>query len=134
MRVIIALCVLLTGCATTPVPISEATPVPPTRHLAFKSPGDGTAPVVIRRDSGLQASVCATQVFVNGALAAYIRSGEIVTLHVPAGETILGAMADAICAGGLVELQVKLTPGRAAHYRIGYDTNGALGLFATATR
>jgi len=134
LPVLAILLLALAGCATTPVPISEATPVPAARHLAFKSPGVGTAPVVIRRDSGFQASACATQVFVNGALAAYIRSGEIVTLHVPAGAVIFGAMADAICAGGLVEKQATLTAGTTTHFRIGYDTNGALGLYVTATR
>lgn len=131
---IVAVLLLLAGCSTSPVSISEADPVPASRHVSFKQPGAGTAPLVIRRDSGWMNSGCATQVFVNGALAAYIRSSEIVTLHVPAGNIILGVRADFICAGGLIEREVTLTAGKPAHYRIGYDTSGSLGLFATATR
>jgi hypothetical protein len=137
MKLLIAFAVcgmLLAGCSTTPVSIGEADPVPANRHLSFKQSARGTVPVVIRRDSGFMSSACATQVFVNGSIAAYVRSGEIVTLHIPAGNIILGAQPDGICAGGLIEREATLIPGRTAHYRIGYDHNGAIGLYATATR
>lgn len=125
---------LLAGCSTTPVSLSEATPVPQDRHLAYKHAGDNTGAVVVRRDSGIQSSMCATQILVNGRIAAYIRTGERITLHLPAGDFILGAVADSICAGGLVELRAQATPGTPQHFRIGYDSNGTFGLYATATR
>jgi hypothetical protein len=130
-----AICLqLLAACSTTPVSLSEATPVPPDRHLAYKQAGNNTGAVVVRRDSGIQSSMCATQILVNGQIAAYIRTGERITLHLPAGDFILGAVADSICAGGLVELRAQATPGTPQYFRVGYDSNGTFGLYATATR
>lgn len=123
----------LAACSTTPVSLSEATPVPQDRQLAYKQAGDNTGAVVVRRDTGIQSSVCATQILVNGRIAAYIRTGERITLHLPAGDFILGAVADSICAGGLVELRAQATPGTPQYFRIGYDSNGTFGLYATAT-
>jgi len=87
-----------------------------------------------RRDAGFMSSACATRVFVNGELAAYVRAGEKVTLNISAGDIILGAQPDGICAGGLVEIEARLQAGRLTHYRIGYDHNGSLGLYRTAVR
>jgi hypothetical protein len=114
--------------------MNEATAVPAQEHFLFKQPSDRSTPLVLRRDSGLMQSACSSRFYVNGSHAANISSGERVTLHVPSGDVILGAQQGGICAGGLVEIQVKLSPGSPAHYRIGFDHNGSLGLFPTATR
>ena len=88
------------------------------------------------RDTGITASACATSVYVNGEVAAYVRSGEKVTLNIPAGDVILGVQPDGVCGlgGGLVELEAKVQPGRLMHYRIGYDQSGSVGLYRTIER
>jgi len=125
---------VLSGCATTPIASSQADNVPAERQLRFRNPAPDTVPVVVTRDAGFMSSACATRVFVNGELAAYVRAGERVTLNISAGEIILGAQPDGICAGGLVEIEAKLQAGRLTHYRIGYDHNGSLGLYRTTVR
>ncbi len=119
---------MLSGCSTTPISPTDASPVPPDRVLAFKQPGSGV-PLTVTRDSGFVASACAVDVYVNGAIAAHIRQGESVTFHIPAGETIVGAQ---ICFGALVERQAQAVPGKPLWFRISYDA--ALGLHQTATR
>lgn len=131
MLVVIA---VMSGCATTPIPSSQADNVSAERHLRFRSAASGTVPIVITRDAGLMSSACSTRVFVNGELAANIRAGEKVTLNIPAGDVILGAQPDGICAGGLVEIEARLQAAKPSQYRIGYDHNGSLGLYRTAIR
>ena len=132
--VLVVAIALISGCATTPISSGQADPVPADRQLRFRAPASNTVPVSITRDSGFVSSACATRVFVNGELAAYVRAGERVTLNVPAGEVILGAQPDGICAGGLVETQAILQLGRQIQFRIGYDHNGSIGLYRTAVR
>lgn len=125
---------LISGCATTPISSGQADPVPAERQLRFRGPAANTVPVTITRDSGFMSSACATRLFVNGELAAYVRAGERITLNIPTGEVILGAEPDGICAGGLVETQAILQAGRLIQFRIGYDHNGSIGLYRTSVR
>lgn len=126
--------VLISGCATTPISSEQADPVPGDRQVRYRSPAPNTVPITITRDSGFISAACATKVFVNGELAAYVRAGERVTLNIPAGEVIIGAQPDGICAGGLVETQAILQPARHIQFRIGYDHNGSIGLYRTVAR
>jgi hypothetical protein len=125
---------ILSACATTPIPGGQADHVPSNRQVALGEAGPGTVPVVITRDAGLMSRACSTRVYVNGDLAVYVRAGEKVTLHLPAGDAILGAQPDGICAGGLVEIEARLQTGRSYQYRIGYDHNGSIGLYRTVAR
>lgn len=125
---------VLPGCATTPIGGNQANNIPAERHLRFKNQSSDTASVIVTRDTGFMSAACATRVFVNGELAAYVRAGERVTLNISAGEIILGAQPDGICAGGLVEIEAKLQAGRIIRYRIAYDHNGSLGLYRTAVQ
>ncbi len=130
---VLSLLILYVGCATTPIATRDAADVPSKRHISYKVAQSDTVPVLVKRDVGLVSSGCATRVFVNGRLAALIRAGEKVVLHIPAGEVILGAEPDRWCAGGLVEREATLSLGKPKRYRIGYDHNGSIGLFPTAT-
>jgi len=131
---LVVVTILLGGCATTPVRSSEATPVASSRHLAFKQSGPNTAPVLVIRDSGMNTGACNSKLTIDGQIAAYIGTSEKVLLHIPAGEVIIGVEASGICAGGLQERQVVLSPGKPAYFRIGYDTSGALGIHPTIAR
>lgn len=90
--------------------------------------------MLVIRDSGFNTSACDSKLTVNGQLAAYIGTSEKVTLHIPAGEVIIGVEASGICAGGLIERQAVLIAGKPAYFRVGYDTSGALGLHPTIAR
>jgi hypothetical protein len=45
---------------------------------------------------------CASSTRLDGQLAGYVGAGQRVALHMPAGEVIMGARPNGVCAGGLV--------------------------------
>lgn len=130
-----ALIALLTvGCATTPVPTDEATPVPLDRVTArsLLEPRPGTAALTIKRDQGLSSSACRTRVYIDGTPAAEIGTGERVTFHLTIGAHMVAIMAAGICAGGLTEATVAIEQGRPLVYRISYGSSGDFKLQPTS--
>lgn len=125
---------LLAGCASTPVPLAEARPVSPTEQRLFAERLPMTAPVIVRRDWGGGGRACATTIFVDGEAAAWVSTGEVATLHVPAGEVIIGAEASGICGGSLVEQAVTLTPDKPVYFRVVRDGGNVLHLYRTTAR
>lgn len=81
------MCVLLAGCATSPIAVNQAKPVPPERVFAFQDPAAVTATIV--RDAGLSGHGCGINVTVDGTRAAFIGAGEKVALHVTVGNHLL---------------------------------------------
>ena len=58
---------LLSGCATSPVPSSQADPVPASRLMAFqKVPASPYGTLVVTRDSGFTGSACNTILYIDG--------------------------------------------------------------------
>ena len=129
-----AFIMLLAGCATTPVADMEAEPAPASAVLtgAYAQPRPGTGRVIVKRDRGFVASACSTRVFVDGQPVVDLSAGQIIVLHVPAGERFLAARANGICAGGLVEAKTTVAPGATVRYRISYGTNSEFTLQPTA--
>lgn len=121
----------LAGCATTPIPTDEAVQVR-TGSKQFSLPKEGHGKLVVKRDQGLNTGACSTKVFVDGISVADIGRGEKVVLYVPLGEHIVSAVANGICAGGLIETTTHIGPERAAILRIGYGSNGEFTLQPTA--
>jgi hypothetical protein len=88
----IILTAALSGCGSTATPVAETTPAPADRVFAFQSQPDGDfGTLVVTRDRGLQGSAMGVTVTVNGTRAALLRTGERVTLYVPAGESVVSA-------------------------------------------
>lgn len=136
MRLIAAFALLATlvGCAVLPTPGGEATAVPSTRHLLFSEAASGTATVSVTRDSGFAGSDCPTTLFVNDKMAALVKAGETVTLHLPAEPAILGAIPFGVCGGGLARLDIHPTQARPARYRIGPDGDGEIDFYPIVLR
>jgi len=124
-------CISMAGCATNPISPSQASPG---IAFAYVVAGAGTVPVIITRDIGMMSSACATDIMVDGRPAGSVGVGESITLHIPAGEVIIGARPSSICAGGLVEREVNLVQNRPINLRVSYDHNGGLGLYRSAVR
>jgi len=123
----------IAGCATEPISASAAGAVSWENHLLYTSAHQGTVPVTIVRDEGLTASGCAARVLVNDLVAAYVRAAEKVTLHIPPGDYILGVDGP-YCLRGLVEVEANVRLGKPRSYRIGFDADGATGLYPTVNR
>lgn len=84
--------VFAVGCATRPVALSDAQEVPPDRVFGFQQSLDvPSGSLVVVRDVGYTGSRCPMAFYVDGVLAAHIKTGEVTTLSVPAGNRILGA-------------------------------------------
>ncbi|WP_449440953.1 hypothetical protein [Pseudomonas migulae] len=83
--------VMLAGCATSPVPSSQAVKAPPDRLLAHQSELPGAGRITVIRDSGMLGSGCYATVFINGERAAKLDPKEKATFILPPGEWVVGA-------------------------------------------
>lgn len=122
---------LMTGCSTTQISTANANHIPSSEHFSYKKPNQNTGKVLVKRDEGIMGMACDTKIYVNGQLAAHVGTGEKVYLHIPLGEAILGAEPEGICAGGLIELETRVTKERVKAYRIGMDHTGSMGFYRT---
>lgn len=131
---LLAAAALLGGCATTPP--TNAVAAPADRVFAFQAPADAVAIVV--RDEGFVASGCGVGVTVDGTRAAFLAAGEKVTLHVTAGDHILGLVPSdrGLCGAGSEGLARTLpfhvAKGESPHFRIAITGNGIPSLAQTA--
>ncbi len=123
----------LTGCATTPVPTASARFVSVDRVLSEKllERKDGQGQVIIKRDEGMT-PICNTRVFANGIPVADLAPGEKVVFYLPEGEQLVGAVANGLCAGGLVETRASVSRLRPAVFRVSYGSDGEFLIQPTA--
>lgn len=130
IRLIPALaCLLLAACSTSPITSSEAQP--PTEMLApeLLTPAPGTGEVVILRDKGLSGSGCLHQVSINGRHVATLDNHEGVTLHLPAGQHVIGiAFGRALCPNVALSAEPVVQAGGRVVYRILMPFDGATRL------
>lgn len=130
-----ALVALIAGCATSPVPIKNAVAVPPERVLAYQKDVPGTGTLSVTRDSGHTGSLCSIGLFVDGKVAALLKPGERVSLHVPAGSVVVGAayQGSGICGMGAdrQEREAIVSGGKVKNYRISTSGDGVLDILPT---
>lgn len=126
---------LLAGCATSPVPIKNAVAVRPERILAYQKDVPGTGTLSVTRDSGHTGSLCSVGLFVDGKVAALLKPGERVSLHVPAGSVVVGAayQGSGICGMGAdrQEREAIVSGGKMKNYRISTSGDGVLDILPT---
>lgn len=124
---------LLVGCSTTPIPSDQATPVPPSRLVAFQNKPSGQyGTLIITRDSGFVGSACNTIVYIDGKKSAEISQGETAKFYLPVGETIIGVNSTAMCGGGLKERSLVMSAENTKKFRISIDTSMSMDLSPTA--
>ena len=103
------------ACATMPVPSSSAKPVPPHRihDHAFTKAGPDSGFVVVTRDTGWQARVCAAHLYVDGVLVANLQAGEQVRLFIPLGTHLIGVTTakGGLCLKGSDQFTIEITQG-----------------------
>ena len=123
---------LLAGCATgavSPMVVSDA---PRSRVYLDDFGGDGYR-IKLTRDAGRMGSLCMTQVFIDGKLAAEIGQAETVIFKVSPGTHTLGAspaLASSICKKFYsspqfhVETTVDGDAGEVRIYQYGFSGSG----------
>lgn len=131
MRIVLLIATLaLTACATRAVDSTTAAPVPADRVLSFAVAGTDTVPVTITRDSGMMNAGCPLAFLVDGKPALMIRRAETATLHLPAGDRLVGV---APAGGGLCDSQAdryrrevsqRVVAGQPLRLRIGLQSDG----------
>lgn len=83
------------GCATSPIPPSQATAVPRDRLIGFQDRGDGkTARLIVTRDTGAMGVGCYLGFWIDGELAARFAAGETAKFDVPSGERLVRVAVD----------------------------------------
>ena len=121
--------VMLAGCST-PVTSSDAKPVPADRIFGYqvKPQGVDFGTLVITRDTGFVGGGVAVTVSIDGKQAAALRTGERVTLYVPAGEHIL---SDVQVANTRHDHELIVKAGELKFYRISIDSAATTRLTPT---
>lgn len=119
--VVMAGAVMLAGCST-PVTSSDAKPVPAERVFGYqvKPQGVDYGTLVITRDTGFVSGGVAVTVSIDGKQAAALRTGERITLYVPAGEHI---MSDSQVANTRHDHELIVKAGQVKFYRISVDAS-----------
>ncbi len=120
----------MSGCATTPTPINEATIVPQDR--VFTSPKVLSAPpayFTIIRDSGLGGAEHYFEIWVNGILLVKLNAGEKYTTPIdPSAVIIELRMFNVIQTITPVQVETIFGAGKTYVYRAGIDGNLMLHL------
>ncbi|MGF6492081.1 hypothetical protein ABIE56_000234 [Luteibacter sp. 621] len=135
--IVAASLVALTACTTKPPRPDQLRRPTDDRLLAFQAPSDGDASVTVTRDVGALMSACYIAVFVDGMPAAKLATGEAATLHVPAGEHIIGAWntGSGLCGyregKDRREQSTVLRPGDAKRYRVTVNQGSGIELSPT---
>lgn len=129
-----ALLIGISGCATEPVPTNAASPVPANRVLnaGMTKPKDGSAMLILKRDTGLNNGACTFRLSIDGQPFADIDVGEKVEIHTPPGEHILGARSNGICFAGNAETATSVKTGQSRTFRVSVGSGGELKIQPTA--
>lgn len=126
------LIIILSGCATVPIPSDSAIPSPPDRILSFNEKTSTTnSTLVVTRDVGFLGSGCFYSLMINGILSARLDVGERATFYVEPGEILLRVGRDpqgkGLCAIGQddwTQRETILRPGEIKKFRLLIDVNG----------
>ncbi len=130
---------LISACATKPIALEDATPIPADRRYSeiqqYADTRSGYAKVNFVRDAGMVGAAISLTLLVNGELIARIRRKEILTIYLPAGSHDLalgpGKLTSGPAGQGLVEQVLQAESGAEYSYRVGLDMNVGLVLERT---
>ncbi len=134
---VVAIAILLSGCATTPTPTSFARLVSPDRLLApqyFHLHDAGDIEVIVKRDQGFSGTGTGIVLHLDGKPVAKLASGEIVRLYLPTGRYLLGVIPTVnVGSHSLQETEAVVTPGSSQIYRIHTSSGGDMAFHISRT-
>ncbi|WP_460164298.1 hypothetical protein [Pseudomonas sp. S2_F03] len=118
----------LGGCATSPMPVSKAKPVPSDEVYGFKNAASkDSGSLTVFRDDGFVGSGCDIMLYIDGQRAAKIGPGEKASFNLPEGTVNLGTgLAESgLCSGAAIKtVAANVKPGKESIYRINGDMQG----------
>lgn len=125
----ISLVASLAGCATSPGGSSS-----PGHPLAnqWQSPTPNSGTLVVTRDSGFMGAACSQRIYVDGTPIADLRSGQSVTVYLPAGKHVAGVMSGGMCGGGSSSAQLVMEAGGMERFRVAGGQSGDLKIEPSA--
>ena len=117
--------ILLSGCATSAIPINDAVDVQTDRiFLNNQLNVEGNAVAVFVRDVGFMGCAVYEHLFIDGKKAASLNPGEKVEFMLPPGEHIFGVIpTDPFGTHALNSIDQDLKPDKRYFYRIYADGN-----------
>lgn len=123
---------VLAGCATTPVPSSQAKPAPKERTIAFQEKtATNNASLVLTRDEGFLGGGCFYAFWINSILAARLDVGETAGFYVEPGEHVLRVGRDphgqglcALDADNWTQRETILRANERKFFRLSIDDSG----------
>lgn len=130
----------LFGCATRPVSVSEAIPVPKERLIETQHVKEGgtSGTVVVTRDEGFLGGGCYYALYINGVLAARFNPSETATFEVASGEVLFKVVVDpegrglcSINTGGVTQRESTLKTKEVKFFRISIQGDGTPDLQRT---
>ncbi|AGN81544.1 hypothetical protein N5K35_31725 [Pseudomonas sp. GD03651] len=137
MRILIGVVglALLAGCATSPVPLTEAEQAPKSRVTGYQSEVGEGGRIIVTRDSGFAGAGCYATVFINGEPVARLNPKEKAYFNVPAGEWMVGAALEGKALCGMnaerLEAEALVKPGQTKKYRIYTSADGDVSVKPT---
>lgn len=125
--ILVSLIFCLSACATSPIPASNARPVPQERvFLTFKQAKEQTSKIVVIRDSGMLGVANLLHLFLDGKALASFESGEMLEVDLPSGEHVFGVKpTDPFGLASTFSIDQELKPGRIYRYRLIHTPNGS---------
>ena len=113
----------LSGCSTTPTPVSQAALAPASRVYYTSADTPEAATVVFVRDSGLVGSGVYHHIFVNDEKAVSLDVGEKAILKLAPGEYVFGVnQTDPFGLWNPFTIDQKLEPNKTYRYRLSLDS------------
>lgn len=121
-------CLLMAGCASSAIPVDEASNAPASDVFSFQSKGDSaSAKITALRDKGVVGSACDIVVYIDGKKAANLGTGEKASFWVQPGvrNVSIGSSNNGLCGGNALRtLSADLKSGEERIFRISIDVQG----------
>ena len=120
--------VLLTGCASSAIPVSQAKQVPANELYAYQTkPSGESGKVTVVRDSGMVGSGCDIVIYVDGRKAGKIGTSQRASFYLPPGTPSLGVglAGSGLCIGVAIRtISANVQANKESVYRISGDMQG----------
>lgn len=119
---------VLVGCSSNAIPLSQATQVPADKIYAFQvKPAGDSGKVTVLRDGGMFGSGCDMLIYFDGKRAAKLSTGQKASFYLPSGNTNIGVgySESGICTGPAIRtIAATVSAGKERAYRISSDGTG----------